>query len=55
MRTGAARCKDSAEKSEVDDEGHTRYGDYLYMDGSGIFNFTLEAVPVHDERCSGKK
>lgn len=45
VRTGAARCKDSAEKSEVDDEGHTRYGDYLYMDGSGIFNFTLEAVP----------
>ena len=45
MRTGAARCKDSAEKNEVDDEGHTRYDDYLYMDGSGIFNFTLEAVP----------
>lgn len=29
-----------------DDEGHVRYDDYLYMDGGGIFNFTLEAVPA---------
>lgn len=30
----------------MDDEGHTRYDDYLYMDGGGIFNFTLDAVPT---------
>lgn len=30
----------------MDDEGHSCYDDYLYMDGGGIFNFTLDAVPV---------
>lgn len=46
VRTGAARYSKTTGKSEVDDEGHTRYDDYLYMDGGGIFNFTLDAVPV---------
>ena len=46
VRTGAARNSKPTGKSEVDDEGHTRYDDYLYMDGGGIFNFTLDAVPV---------
>ena len=30
----------------TDDEGHTAYEDYLYMNGGAIFNFTLEAVPA---------
>lgn len=46
VRTGAARYSKPTGKSVVDDEGHTRYDDYLYMDGGGIFNFTLDAVPV---------
>ena len=46
LKTGAARCKQSTGKSEVDDEGHVRYDDYLYMDGGGIFNFTLDVVPL---------
>ncbi|MGM9873060.1 MAG: 3-oxoacyl-ACP synthase III family protein [Muribaculaceae bacterium] len=46
VKTGAARCKQPTGLSTVDDEGHTRYDDYLYMDGGGIFNFTLEAVPA---------
>lgn len=46
VRTGAARCKQPTGLSDVDDEGHTRYDDYLYMDGGGIFNFTLDAVPA---------
>lgn len=46
VRTGAARYSKTTGKSEVDDEGHTRYDDYLYMDGGGIFNFTLDAVPA---------
>lgn len=46
VRTGAARYRKTTGKSEVDDEGHTRYDDYLYMDGGGIFNFTLDAVPA---------
>lgn len=46
VRTGAARYSKPTGKSEVDDEGHSRYDDYLYMDGGGIFNFTLDAVPA---------
>ena len=46
MKTGAARQKSKTGVSSVDDEGHVRYDDYLYMDGGGIFNFTLDAVPV---------
>lgn len=46
VKTGASRCKLATGKCDVDDEGHTRYDDYLYMDGGGIFNFTLEAVPA---------
>jgi 3-oxoacyl-[acyl-carrier-protein] synthase-3 len=45
VKTGAARCKRPTGLSEVDEEGHTRFDDYLYMDGGGIFNFTLDAVP----------
>lgn len=46
VRTGAARQKTATGLSSVDDEGHTRFDDYLYMDGGCIFNFTLDAVPV---------
>lgn len=46
VKTGAARQKYPTGYSEPDDEGHTKYDDYLYMDGGGIFNFTLEALPV---------
>ncbi|MCQ2183060.1 MAG: ketoacyl-ACP synthase III [Bacteroidales bacterium] len=46
VRTGAARQKSATGLSSVDDEGHTRFDDYLYMDGGGIFNFTLDAVPA---------
>jgi 3-oxoacyl-[acyl-carrier-protein] synthase-3 len=45
VKTGAARCMRPTGLSEVDEEGHTRFDDYLYMDGGGIFNFTLDAVP----------
>ena len=46
VKTGAARCKQATGNSVIDDEGHTRFDDYLYMDGGGIFNFTLDAVPA---------
>lgn len=44
--TGAARQKTATGLSSTDDDGHTRYDDFLYMDGSAIFNFTLDAVPA---------
>ena len=45
VRSGAARQPEKTCRSAVDDDGHTNYEDYLYMNGSAIFNFTLETVP----------
>lgn len=46
VETGGARHKVPTGKESIDDDGHVRRDDYLYMDGSAIFNFTLDAVPV---------
>lgn len=46
VETGAARHKAVTGKQTTDDDGHIRRDDYLYMDGSAIFNFTLDAVPA---------
>lgn len=45
VKTGAARQKQATGKFVEDEEGHTWYDDYLYMNGGEIFNFTLDAVP----------
>ena len=45
VRSGAARQPEKTGRFAVDDDGHTNYEDYLYMNGSAIFNFTLETVP----------
>lgn len=45
VKTGASRQKQPTGMSVLDDEGHTWYDDYLYMNGGAIFNFTLDAVP----------
>lgn len=46
VKTGAARCKQPTDNVQEDEDGHQRYDDYLYMNGSAIFNFTLDAVPA---------
>lgn len=46
VKTGAARHKEAARTCSLDVEGHAKYDDFLYMDGGGIFNFTLDAVPA---------
>lgn len=46
LKTGAARCRKNTDYSEEDADGHICYDDFLYMNGSSIFNFTLEAVPA---------
>lgn len=46
VETGASRQKSATGIESTDDDGHTRRDDYLYMDGSAIFNFTLDAVPT---------
>ncbi len=45
VRSGAARQPEKTGAFTMDDDGHTNYEDYLYMNGSAIFNFTLETVP----------
>lgn len=45
VHSGAARQREETGKHSVDDDGHDRFDDYLYMNGSAIFNFTLETVP----------
>lgn len=46
VKTGAARQKAITGKCIEDEEGHLWYDDFLYMNGSAIFNFTLDAVPL---------
>lgn len=46
VKTGATRCKQSTGNVVEDADGHQRFDDYLYMNGSAIFNFTLDAVPA---------
>jgi len=46
LRTGAARCRQRTGGVAEDEEGHARFDDYLYMNGSAVFNFTLEVVPA---------
>lgn len=46
VETGAARHKNVTGKESIDDDGHVRREDYLYMDGSSVFNFTLDVVPA---------
>lgn len=45
LRTGGARERNVTGNSSIDDDGHERYDDFLYMNGSAVFNFTLETVP----------
>lgn len=46
VKTGAARQKQATGNVNVDADGHECFDDYLYMNGSAIFNFTLDAVPA---------
>jgi len=45
IQTGGARYKNSVNKVSFNESGNPVSGDYLFMDGTEIFNFTLSAVP----------
>ena len=45
VKTGGMKYRDAINDFLYDDNGNTRCSDYLYMDGTEIFNFTMEAVP----------
>lgn len=46
VKSFGARQPQASGLESTDDDGHIRRDDYLYMNGSAIFNFTLESVPV---------
>lgn len=46
VKTGASRNKEQKHDFRTDEGGYIQSSDYLYMNGSEIFNFTLEAVPT---------
>ena len=46
VKTLGARNPQATGLSSVDDDGHVNREDYLYMNGSAIFNFTLDTVPT---------
>ncbi len=46
LKTGAAREPEPNGNESVDEEGHVRRDDFLYMNGSEVFNFTLDIVPA---------
>ena len=45
VKTGYARHRKKTGLSKEDEEGRMQYDDYLYMNGSAIFNFTLDTIP----------
>lgn len=45
IKTGASRNRNRVEDLQFDENGNPLSSDYLYMNGSEIFNFTLDAVP----------
>lgn len=45
LKNGSSRHRLPTGVESEDAEGHIKRDDFLYMDGGGIFNFTLDAVP----------
>lgn len=45
VKSGAFRTPEKVEDLIFDNSGNPVSSDYLYMDGTGIFNFTLENIP----------
>ena len=46
VRNGASRNPEKSEEITFDENGNPLSDDHLYMNGSEIFNFTLDSVPV---------
>ncbi len=46
VKTGALRCREKQNDLIFDESNNPVSSDYLYMNGSEIFNFTLEFVPL---------
>lgn len=45
VKTGGMACPDRANDLQFDENGNPRSSDFLYMNGSEIFSFTIRVVP----------
>ena len=45
VKTAGMRNREKADDLKFDENGNPISSDHLYMNGSEIFNFTIEAVP----------
>ena len=45
VKSGGMRFREPINDLQFDENGNPRSSDYLYMNGSEIFNFTIDAVP----------
>jgi 3-oxoacyl-[acyl-carrier-protein] synthase-3 len=54
IKTGGARNPEKANSVEFDENNNPISPDYIYMDGSEIFSFTLRAVPALIEKTVKK-
>jgi len=54
VKTGGLRYTEQIEDLSFDENGNPSSSDHLYMDGSEIFNFTLEMVPILVEQTLQK-
>lgn len=54
VKSGAARHKAPYNDISINESGNPISGDYLYMNGSEIFNFTLQVVPQLVENTLSK-
>ena len=46
VKSFGSRQRNATGIESTDDDGHIRRDDFLYMNGSAIFNFTLDTVPA---------
>lgn len=45
VKSGCSRNPNNMNDDNIDEDGHIKSSDNLYMDGNAIFNFTLDSVP----------
>ncbi|MDR2840324.1 MAG: ketoacyl-ACP synthase III [Paludibacter sp.] len=45
VKTGGLRCANKANDLHFDENGNPHSSDFLYMNGSEIFNFTIDIIP----------
>lgn len=55
VKTGGARNPNKTGRKEIDENENILWDDNLFMDGSAIFNFTADAVPIMTDKLLKKE